>query len=88
MSMTEDQIDAIDKSVVQLQADKRPLIAGLRELFPGVVFVRCPAEDVREGQPFRSGEHHRLYLLDRSEMCIRFTDQLETADGVVIAELD
>lgn len=87
MAMTEEQIDAIDESVVQLQADNRPLIAGLRELFPGTVFVRCPASDV-EGQPFRSGDHHRLYLLDRSEMCIRLTDELETADGVVIAELD
>lgn len=88
MPMTAEQIDAIDKSVVQLQADRRPLIAGLRELFPGVVFVRCPAEDIQDGQPFRSGEHHQLYLLDRSEMCIRFTDELEAADGVVIAELD
>lgn len=87
MSMTEDQIDAIDKSVAQLQAANRPLIAGLRELFPGVVFVRCPAGDM-EGLPFRSGDRHRLYLLDRSEMCIRLTDELATADGVVIAELD
>lgn len=88
MPITEDQIDAIDKTVAQLQADKRPLIAGLRELFPDIVFVRCPAEDVAEGQPFRSGNRHRLYLLDRSEMCIRLTDELDTADGVVIAELD
>ena len=87
MSMTEDQIDAIDRSVAQLQASRRPLIAGLRELFPGVVFVRCAAGDM-EGRPFRSGDRHRLYLLDRSEVCIRLTDELATADGVVIAELD
>lgn len=87
MAMTEEQIDAIDRSVAQLQASNRPLIAGLRELFPGVVFVRCPASDM-EGRPVRAGDRHRLYLLDRSETCIRLTDELDTADGVVIAELD
>jgi hypothetical protein len=87
MSLTMEQIDAIDQSVSRLQANKQPLISGLRELFPGIVFVRCEASDM-EGPPFRSGEHHRLYLLDRSEICIRMTDQIDSADGVVIAELD
>ena len=87
MPLTEEQIDAIGQSVTKLQSDKKPLIAGLRELYPDIVFVRCDASDM-EGPPFRSGEHHRLYLLDRSEVCIRMTDSLESADGVVIAEVN
>lgn len=87
MPLTMEQIDAIDQSVAKLQENRQPLIPALRKLFPDIVFVRCDASDM-DGPPFRSGEHHRLYLLDRSEVCIRLTDQLDIADGVVIAELD
>ena len=87
MPISEEQIDAIEKSVVQLQADHQPLIGGLRELFPGVVFIRCDASDM-EGAPFRSGRNHQLYLIERGEMCIQLTDTLATANGVVVTELD
>jgi hypothetical protein len=87
MALTTEQIDSIERSINVLHTAGQPLISGLRELFPGVVFVRCDAGDM-EGPPYRSGEHHRLYLLDRSEVCIRMTDQIDSADGVVIAEVN
>lgn len=87
MPMTPEQLDAIDESVTRLKADRLPVIAGLREQFPGVVFVRCDAGDM-EGTPIRSGDRHQIYLIDRGEMCIQLTDSLEAANGVVVADLD
>jgi hypothetical protein len=87
MPLSESQIASIESAIERLQSGCNPLISGLRELFPDIVFVRCDAGDM-DGPPYRSGGRHRLYLLDRSEMCIRLTDRLESADGVVIAELD
>ena len=86
MALSEAQITAIEASIDGLRAAGDSLLAGLREQFPDVVFVRCDAQDM-EGTPFRSNAHCRLYLFDRSEICIRLTDQLDAADGVIVAEL-
>jgi hypothetical protein len=87
MALNEAQIAAIENSVTELLAAGNPLVSGLRSMFPDIVFVRCDAQDM-DATPFRSNEHYQLYLFDRSEVCIRLTDQLETADGVIVAELD
>lgn len=87
MALTEPQITAIENSIKALRASGNPLMPGLRSMFPDIVFVRCDARDM-DTTPYRSNEHCRLYLFDRSEVCIRMTDQLDAADGVVIAELD
>ncbi len=87
MALSETQITAIEKSIDGLRAAGNSLLAGLRNLFPDIVFVRCDAGDM-DTAPYRSGEHYQLFLFDRSEICIRLTDQPETADGVIVAELD
>jgi len=87
MPLTLEQVDAIDNSITRMKAENLPVLASLRQQFPDVVFVRCDASDM-EGEPFRSNEHHQLYLIDRGEVCIQMTDALETANGVVVAEVD
>ena len=87
MSLNESQINAIEASIQELQAVGDPLIPGLRGKFPDIVFVRCDASDM-DGQPYRSSNKVQLYLIDRSEVCIRLTDQLESADGVIVAEVE
>ena len=87
MALSEAQITAIENSIDSLRAAGNSLLSGLRSLFPGVVFVRCDAQDM-DTAPYRSGEHYQLFLFDRSEICIRLTDHLESADGVIVAELD
>jgi hypothetical protein len=86
MALNESRIAAIENSIEALRAASNPLIPSLRSIFPDIVFVRCDALDM-DAAPFRSNEHYQLYLFDRSEVCIRLTDRLETADGVIIAEL-
>lgn len=87
MALSESQISEIESSIKALRATGNPLMPGLRSMFPDISFVRCDAGDM-EGSPYRSGEHYQLYLLDRSDVCIKLTDQLESADGVIIAELE
>lgn len=87
MSLNESQLNSIEVSIKALLATNNPLLPGLRSMFPGVTFVRCSAQDM-DVPPFRSGNKYQLYLLDRSEPCIKLTDCLDRADGVIVAELE
>lgn len=87
MSMNESQIISIEASIKALQATGNPLVPGLRNMFPDITFVRCSAGDM-DAPPFRISNKYQLYLLDRSEACIKLTDQLESADGVIVAEVE
>ena len=87
MPLNESQINAIQASIIEFQTVGESLIPGLRGKFPEIVFVRCDASDM-DGKPYRSGNTYQLYLLDRSEVCIRLTDHLESADGVIVAEVE
>lgn len=87
MALTEAQINSIENSIKALRATGNPLTPGLRSMFPEVVFVRCDARDM-DATPYRSTEHYQLYLLNRSEVCIQLTDSLESADGIIVAEVN
>ena len=87
MALNETQIGSIEASIKALLATGNPLMPGLRGLFPEITFVRCSAQDM-DGVPYRSSSKYQLFLFDRSEICIRLTDQLERADGVIVADID
>jgi hypothetical protein len=87
MPMNETQITAIEASIKALMATGNPLVPGLRSMFPDITFVRCSAGDM-DAVPYRANNKYQLYLMDRSEACIRLTDQLECADGVIVAEVE
>jgi len=87
MPLKESQIISIEASIKTLQAAGDPLMPGLRSMFPDVAFVRCSASDM-DTPPYRSSNKFLLYLLDRSELCIKLTDQLDCANGVVVAEVE
>ena len=87
MPMSESQITSIEASIKALMATGNPLVPGLRNLFPDITFVRCSARDM-DAAPYRTSDKFQLYLMDRSEVCIRLTDRLESADGVIVAEVE
>jgi len=87
MPMNESQIISIEASIKALMATGNPLVPGLRHMFPELTFVRCSASDM-DATPFRISNKYQLYLMDRSEACIRLTDRLECADGVIVAEVE
>ncbi len=86
MSMNEIQMSSIEASIKALMATGNPLVPGLRSMFPNVTFVRCSAGEV-DGTPYRISNKYELFLFNCSKVCIQLTDQLETADGVIVAEV-
>jgi len=87
MSLSESKIISIEASIKALMATGNPLVPGLRNMFPDITFVRCSASDM-DAPPFRISNRYQLYLMNRSETCIKLTDQLEQADGVIVAEVE
>ena len=87
MPLNESQIISIEASIKALMATGNPLVPGLRGMFPDITFVRCSAQDM-DAPPFRISNRYQLYLMDRSEACIKLTDRLEAADGVIVAEVE
>ena len=87
MSLDESQIVLIEASIKALLATGNPLLPGLRNMFPDITFVRCSAQDM-DATPYRASNKYQLYLMDRSETCIKLTDNLACADGVIVAEVE
>jgi hypothetical protein len=63
-------------------------VAALREAFPDHHFTHCLDDDISAGiEPLREAEGFNLYLIDASEHCLRFTRELDSATGLVLAEV-
>jgi hypothetical protein len=84
MALNESQILSIETAINVLQTSGNPLVQGLRSQFPGITFIRCDAADM-DTTPFRSSDKYQLYLINRKDVCITVTDQLDAADGVIVA---
>lgn len=84
MSLDQSQVNSIERCVATLAGGGMALLPELRTRFPGVTFVRCSAEDMDDA-PYRKGNGYQLYLIDCSTACIKLTDDLGAADGIVVA---
>ncbi len=60
----------------------------LRCSFPGVHFTYCMDDDVIGVSPVLEDRSFNLYLVDSSNHCLSFTQDMETASGLVLAELE
>jgi hypothetical protein len=83
MSVSESELEQIAQTLDGLGALSEGPLAGLRERFPGVRFVRLDASDI-EGHPVRSATKFDLYLLDTREHCPVLTEDLAIAGAVVV----
>jgi hypothetical protein len=62
--------------------------AALRDAFPDIHFTCCLDDDIGAGiNPFREADGFNIYLINGSEHCISFTRSLESATGLVLAEV-
>lgn len=77
------------KSVAR-QTDKLELsdtvTFSLREQFPEIHFTFCHDDDVCAGKPVYASSHYNLYLIDSSDHCLTFTQDMKAATGIVVAE--
>ena len=67
-------------------------VGALREAFAPIHFTYCQDDDIGEGigvtAPVRTTADFNLYLVDGQAHCLRLTDDLHAATGLVLAELD
>ncbi len=84
MPLDNEQIRCIEDCLPELLQRGGSPLPELRKRFPGVLFVRCNAEDM-DGQPYRAGDGYSLFLIDCTMACINIASSPATADGIVIA---
>lgn len=67
-------------------------VAALRESFQGMHFTYCLDDDIGTGvgvaPPVREAEGFRIYLVDGRSHCLRLTADLESATGLVLAQVE
>ncbi len=84
MSVSESELERIAQTLDGMGAHPESPLAGLRERFPAVRFVRLDASDI-EGSPVRSAKEFDLHLLDTRGHCPVLTEDLSIAGAVVIS---
>lgn len=60
----------------------------LRDHFPDIHFTYCMDDDVMAARPVLETTEFNLYLIDSSQHCLSFTQDMELATGVVVAEIE
>lgn len=73
------QVDAVGLSEATITA--------LRQAWPEVHFTFCSEDDIPGRlNPVAEGAGYGVYLVSGAEHCVAFTDHLEAATGLVLAE--
>ncbi len=60
----------------------------LRTDMPSLHFTYCMDDDVPNAKPVREMETFNVYLVDGRDHCLCFTQSLEHATGLVLAEIE
>lgn len=84
-------IDAATLAEVSARVDAIGLdegtVAALRQLWPGIHFTYCSEDDIPARlNPQAKGQGFGIYLVSGAEHCVVFTDHIEAATGLVLAE--
>lgn len=85
--ITAQQIEAVS-SWVSAHPGELQLDMKLREEFPDLHFTCCMDDDVVAAKPVYEHQEFNLYLIDSSNHCLSFTQELEIATGIVVAEIE
>ncbi len=89
--ITPERIEQVTRVVERAGLNERTLSA-LREAFGEIHFTYCMDDDIGAGvgvgAPVREAEGFNLYLVDGRSHCMRFTNDLAAATGLVLAETD
>ena len=63
-------------------------LSALREAFTDMHLTYCMDDDMGIEEPVRRAEGFNIYLVDGHGHCMRFTKDVDTATGLVLAELE
>ena len=81
--------DTLAKVVAQVDAVglTEATVTALRQAWPGVHFTYCSEDDIPARlSPVAEGVGYGVYLVSGAEHCVAFTDHLEAATGLVLAD--
>lgn len=87
MCIAEQTLNEIAQALGDMRAVTSNPLSMLRECFPEISFLRMSERDMDE-LPFRRLNDYNLYLLDTREHCVKLTQQLEHATGIVLTKRD
>lgn len=62
-------------------------VSALRVHHSNLHFTYCMDDDVGVVEPYLQAQGFNIYLVDGREHCLKFTSQLDTATGLVLAEV-
>lgn len=82
MALTTEALGEIER---MLAGNAAPQLAALRDMFPGIAWTRCDAEDVSE-EPFLSFSTFDLHLIDATDHCVQITADPAQATGLLLAK--
>jgi hypothetical protein len=85
--ISQNQIDQIGDQLTNLVLDDT-VVSGLRKDFPEIHFTYCMDDDVVAAKPVHETDAFNLYLIDSSSHCLAFTQDMQLATGVVVAEIE
>lgn len=81
--------DTLAKVVAQVDAIglTEATVTALRQAWPGVHFTYCSEDDIPARlSPVAEGVGYGVYMVSGAEHCVAFTDHLEAATGLVLAD--
>ncbi len=80
------ELDAV-VALIEQKGLSEMLLGELRDQFPGKHFTYCMEDDINAGKPVVERENFAIYLVDSRDHCSCLTTDLDTASGMVLAEI-
>ncbi len=85
--ITEEQLNRICE-LVKSQPISDQTVGRLRSSFPDFHFTYCMDDDVVGATPVFEDPAFNLYLVNSSSHCLSLTQEMSSASGLVIAEIE
>lgn len=85
--ITTEQLQSVGNWLSQLPVDVE-LDRKLKKQFPEMHFTCCMDDDVVAATPVYEHEDFNIYLIDSSNHCLSFTQDMAVATGLVVAEIE
>lgn len=80
------QLDEV-VNMIEHRGLSEEVLGELRDRFPNTHFTWCMEDDIHTGKPVITRDAFAVYLVDSREHCSLLTTDLDTASGLVLAEI-
>ena len=85
--ITQDQLTQVGQ-VASAEVLSESVVDRLRQEFSEIHFTYCMDDDVVAASPVVEDKAFNLYLIDSRNHCLCFTQDMDVATGIVVAEIE